>query len=99
MLWVIINRVIRLTATPPIYSIWGIWKIILKTYLSLKSVLQLKKLAENIFIKCGGQMDLSVRDAIIENFGLYKTGCADVSTANLGLLLQQEPSFKILVYH
>ena len=59
------------------YDIWA-WKIILILLLNLRSASLLKKLADNIFINCGGQADFAVLAVATKDRGPRKVGYTGV---------------------
>jgi hypothetical protein len=79
------------------YDIW-VWKIILRLLLDLRSPYLLKKLADNIFINCGGQTDFAVLAVATKDRGPQKGGCTGVVTVISKFLSLQKPFFKTLEY-
>ena len=79
------------------YDIW-VWKIILRLLLNLRSASLPKKLADNIFINCGGQTDFAALAVATKDRGPRKEGCTGVVNVISKFLSLQEPFFKTLEY-
>ncbi len=64
----------------------------------MRSASLLKKLADNIFINCGGQTDFAVLAVATKDHGPLKGDCIGVVTVISRFLSLQEPFFKTLEY-